>query len=295
MRQYVHFPLFISPSSHSFRYVDAGHVYYIWYKPVHLKGSYRRVIAIGDQWMSSGYAHFFLSVLAPLFGFPAPLINNSHFIAIHTLPSYFMEGLSWLGLHNRTIVLENGDYIYAEEVLTCNMWFIFDQVPICIHRFRAFVKHLYNLDATNAFRYVFINRGGTSGKSIFKKKEDSRKIRNMPAIFRTVQEKFPQIPWERTVFGRTIPQNAILFNTLKFLFTPHGAGLTNCMFMQVKIVVCEVQGEFEYYGYMSLCRLLGMYYIVSRLPWMRHWGKSAGMPDSLAVAMVVEGLKCLEL
>jgi capsular polysaccharide biosynthesis protein len=122
-----------------------------------------------------------------------------------------------------------------------------------------------------------MNRGG------------SRKIFNMKGIMGAAMIEFRGFPWERIHPLPSFEKSAILFNGLQLLFTPHGAGLANTLFMQRGSVVCEVQGEREVSMFTDISRVTQVNHVVARIMEMKHHG-GVGADMSVAVAMRVLGI-----
>jgi hypothetical protein len=76
-------------------------------------------------------------------------------------------------------------------------------------------------------------------------------------------------------------ETARLFNSLWFVVAPHGAALTNLLFMQNGTGYCEIQADISRMNFIQMARVLNLWSLLARIPKMPHFG--GAMVDRLYV------------
>jgi hypothetical protein len=138
------------------------------------------------------------------------------------------------------------------------------------------------LDLEPPAKYRFLPRFGT------------RLIANFGDIVNMSRRTFPTVRWELMDSSRYMTDNAMKFNQARFVFSTHGAGLANVLFVQPKTVVCEVESDRALPFFMGLSRIVGLFHVVCRLPKMVHHSpRPTFMPLELAHDVIRAGLTCL--
>jgi hypothetical protein len=276
---FVHYPTFLKTGTKSFTFWDSGKQRKRRLRPMVSKGTYDRVIAIGWLW-SVNYAHSLLDLAGPLFGFPERLLSSSWYVSARMPRPFMWETLKWLHMNQRVIILGYREYCKAHEIYRYDSGYHF--APFFISRMRKHVKLMLGLDEVPPSRYAFMNREG------------ARNIINLRAVMLQAKREYTRIHWEEIVPLSLFGESAILFNRLNLLFTPHGAGLANTLFMQAGSVICEVQGDREVAMFTDISKVTGVNHVVSRIMEMEHHGKvGANIDIRLAMKMLEIGLSFL--
>jgi hypothetical protein len=190
------------------------------------------------------------------------------------------ESLVWLGLSKRVVTIDWGEYCWSPQVFRFDSGYRY--APFFLSCMRDHVKRKLGLDRVKPSRYVFMNRGG------------SRRIFNFQEIIVAALTTFRSFRWERIHPLASFEQSAILFNPLRLLFTPHGAGLANTLFMQPGSVICEVQGEREVSMFTDVSKVTRVNHVVARIMEMKHHGGvGANMSVEIAIRMLRISLSLL--
>jgi hypothetical protein len=167
-------------------------------------------------------------------------------------------------------------YLFGKFIYVSDHGTVDHGAPMLLAKLRLLVSAKAGMDLKAPFRYGFLNR-------------DVRKARwiaNMEDIRGKVQVKYPEFNWENISHCSTILETARLYNSLRFVFTPQGAGMTNIIFMQPRNVVCEVQTSRLYPGFIKLARIFGLLDIVSRFGEYSHSRSWFVMPEDIGIEMV---------
>jgi glycosyltransferase involved in cell wall biosynthesis len=194
-----------------------------------------------------------------------------------------MEGFSYFGLNDRLIVLRNQNYIKAKLCYVGSNKIPNWVIPLFPRLFRAFmVKHAaLDLSKPNEYGFIWRSKGG-------------RSVANAADVMKNVGKKFPLIQWKVLGRGGMIAENARVFNVLRMIFSTHGAGLANIIFMQPKTVVCEIFSDRAGWNFVGISQNMGLFHVVSRLPTMLHLSFVPNvLPVYLVLDMIKAALSCL--
>jgi hypothetical protein len=135
------------------------------------------------------YRYFLFNIFPVVLLIPEPILRQNHFVlSIQDARRRFVhEGLDWVGLRNRSIILERNHYISAQAVYhfepcSCGR----KEDPVLLMRLRKFVADRFGLDNEIPHRPWFMNRA----------KELVRHIVNMRDVVALCARRYSTVTWE---------------------------------------------------------------------------------------------------
>jgi hypothetical protein len=228
----------------------------------HFRGSFSRIGTFcWDR--EANYYHTLHDMILPLTFLPDSLLRDPglHFVFPHLLP-FAAEMLEILGLGRRVISLGEGQFIFAREVYHWQrQWAVCDS-PEAAAKFRSLFVDLLGLDASAPDLSIWLNR----------KRGLSRHISNGDEVLNVLQTDWPAMNWTIPPPSRSVAQTARLFNRLWWVVAPHGAALTNLLFMQNRTGYCEIQADISGSSFIQMARVLGLWSLIARIAEMPHFG-----------------------
>jgi hypothetical protein len=113
----------------------------------------------------------------------------------------------------------------------------------------------------------------------------SRAIANYQELRTAVATTWPKIPWEDSLRLEKLADQAVYFDTVKFLFGVHGSVLANMIFMQDETAVVDLQMEQWLLSFLWLAAQTGKHIVVGRDPRITWRGMT---PNVIDVKYVLE-------
>jgi hypothetical protein len=169
-----------------------------------------------------GFYHFMTEVL------PAILEINRPYPILLNRSSFAEPILRWFGVNNKLIYempIQKPTYIYRMPMIECGL-----PSP------RKFDLQKAAIESRDCIPDDI--SGGAVGILIYRE-ERLRNLLNATEVFALLKRTFPDIEWH--IFNRLpIAEAASLFSKAKYVFAPHGAGLSNTVFCPKGAAVIEL-------------------------------------------------------
>ncbi|OHS99513.1 hypothetical protein TRFO_34061 [Tritrichomonas foetus] len=229
--------------------------------PQEFAGSFKSVLALCHSPMKN-YAHFTFDVFCFLLYIPSNILETSVLASKHA-SLFSSEALKLLKIP-RALVIKKNQYIFAEKAYSFIPHPCDSQYVHSLYRLRDFIKSVYGLDDENPEIMAFFNR------------DNSRHIENMKGIYKMAKRKYPQFKIIReTPNYKTYKENCQVYNKVLILFTPHGAGCVNLIFMQPKTVFCEIQSDLSKFAFYNIALQFNIFHVLCRIPDLPHFPTGA--------------------
>ena len=200
-----------------------------------LVGAARSVIALG-HYATYMYGHFFLDVMVPLMMIPDEIVNESMILILHKY-DFVDETFKAFGWENKILNPPPDDWYFVHR-----LYVAYDPMPHVGHRgvalteFSRRIKEAYGVnESVRAYRYTLMNRRWNS----------RRTVTNFNEFVDLVKKTYTNISWEIIEDFHTMRDTVILYNSIKFHFTPTGSNLIRIFFMQKDTVVLSAQCDFN--------------------------------------------------
>jgi capsular polysaccharide biosynthesis protein len=228
---------------------------------VYFLGSFGQVVTVcWDR--KANYFHIVHDMFLPLVYLPDFLLRDPavKFVFPNLLPGCW-QMLELLGLGNRIIVLNNEEFIFARHVYYwVNYWWVCDS-PEAACKFRDLFRDLLGLGAQRPNMSMWLNRN----------RGLTRHIWNGDEVIQVLATNWPMMNWTVGSNCRNIAETARMFNRLWCVMAPHGAALTNLLFMQNGTGYCEIQSDISAVNFIQMARVLNLWSLLVRIPHMRHF------------------------
>ncbi len=172
-----------------------------------------------------GFYHFMTEIL------PAILEINRPYPILLNRSSFAEPILRWFGVNNKLIYEmpnQKPKYIYRMPMIECGL-----PSPRKFALQKAIIESRGCISDGAAAA-----AGGAVGILIYRE-EHLRKLLNATEVFALLKRTFPDVEWH--IFNRQpIAEAASLFSKAKYVFAPHGAGLSNTVFCPKGTAVIEL-------------------------------------------------------
>jgi hypothetical protein len=225
-------------------------------------GSYRLIVTVCWE-ANRNFFHVIRNMISPLLLIPDDILHDpsARFVFPRLLP-FCEEALKLLGFSDKIIFLGDRDFIFAEHLYHWQ-W----HVPACdcqagIPKMRDMLRKVLKLDSAPTNISAWINRESHLPRHLW----------NGDEIFETLRDNWPRMNWTEFTHFHSFADTVLSFNQFSFLLAPHGAALTNVMFMQNGTGYCEIQSDTSRNGFMRLARTLNIWVLLVRIPRMLYFG-----------------------
>jgi len=200
-------------------------------------------ISLVDEWAGSNYWHWVQTSLARL-----SLVQNMDLskcvLIVNSFQNNFVkDSLLAMGIDLKNCVELRGGKVFCEKLVVTSK--IRDGEASSLSYLRS---KLIDTDETSKGNRVYISRN----------KSFSRKIENEKEVFGILKDKgFILVSCEDMTFRDQVK----LFSNADFVVGPHGAGMTNALFVRKNAKILEIRNR-DYPGlcYYRMCNNLGIEY-----------------------------------
>lgn len=185
------------------------------------------------------YGHFLIDYLPVVMMISPELRQHAYFIA-RTMHPFLKRTLPWAGVPlEHVIPMEPDMMIRGEKLYMCNPLMMQTMNAMMLLKMREMIARKLDLGKEKPWRYVIYNRKKT------------RKILNIDSVLDHVHTKFPDITFD---YYRDDPlielpeekkwaEQYYWYDQIMFVWSVHGSGLLNCMFMQANTVFAVLETQ----------------------------------------------------
>ncbi|OHT05399.1 hypothetical protein TRFO_06003 [Tritrichomonas foetus] len=240
---------------------------------------YQSAICLGHQ-HSSDFGHWFLEVLPAYAIMPEEILKKS-VVVVPFKREFVIFGFEFIGVKEEQIVEGDNIPIFAYHYYTMDYTFCGDLNKYLIAKMRQMFIERFNLAKEPPTEYVTFNRPNMS-----------RCIGNYKHLRNELREKWPSIKFSDGIYYKSLKDQAVYFDKIKFLFAVHGSVLANIIFMQPNTVVVDLQMEQWLLSFLWLSAYTGKFMVVGRDPRISWRGIKPNIIDlKYAVSLIEAGLK----
>ena len=180
------------------------------------------------QFTNVGYSNYYhvMTELLPRLEFFLPFKGKAKLAVSETIPSYLQEAFDLMGIEKTDLFLMNHGKEYSAEILITQPWGM-NFIP---ERFQFLKQSLtQNVEKQEYTKRYYVSR----------KNESSRNVQNEEELFPVLSEFNIEVISTESM---SLTKQIELFSKAGLIVGPHGAGLSNCMFMN-KPKMLEIRPE----------------------------------------------------
>jgi hypothetical protein len=233
---------------------------------------YDSALCVGHQ-HSSDFGHWFLEVFPCYAALPADIVAKS-VVVVPERYEHVVDGFSFLGVNPANIIAGVNIPLVARHYYTVDFQLCGDLNSFLITKLRHMMVDAFALWRDPPSRFLTYNRVNMS-----------RAIANYQELRTAIATTWPKIPWEDSLRLEKLADQAVYFNTVKFLFGVHGSVLANMIFMQDETAVVDLQMEQWLLSFLWLAAYTGKHIVVGRDPRITWRGMT---PNVIEVKYVLQ-------
>lgn len=259
-------------------FTEACHPRYwgMFYRPVDFVNltykQYEHAICLGHQ-HSSDFGHWFLEVLPAYAIMPKEILSKS-VVVVPFIRKHVIDGFKFIGVSEDQIVEGDNIPVFAHHYYTMDYIFCGDLNVYLITNLRQHFYRKFGLGKTPPTEFLTFNRPNMS-----------RCIKNYDEVRNALKKEWPNIDWKDGIYHKTLAEQAVYFDRVKFLFAVHGSVLSNIIFMQDNTAIVDLQMEQWLLSFLWLTAYTGKYMVVGRDPRISWRGLA---PNQIDVSYVIE-------
>jgi hypothetical protein len=230
-------------------------------------------------------AQWFFETLQYLALAPTELLDGS-VIAFSGKEKWQIETLHLMRGVRRFLSLRKGDFVFGRTVLSWEPMRCWSQALALVALRRHLASRVPGIDRKPPQIYAFLQR--PIGRT--------RHISNLGALLSIANETYSGLRWEMREGYPTVCEGALWFNSARLMLAVHGSGCVPILFMQPRMVFCEVTTDGRWATLVNISRAVALWHVLYQpriLP--KHYGRPVTWDlDPIGAQLVLEeGFRCL--
>lgn len=216
---------------------------------------FKTAVCVGHQ-HTHEWGHWSLEIMPSIACMPQEILKDAVFIVPEIKP-FIIDNLRELDIEPWRIWGEYNGRVHAETLITIRNIWCGDLNRRLILNLRNYFKKKFSLDNIVPFRYIIANR----------RPDQKRYVADIHELVDACNKEFPMFHFEAFTPDDSKPffEQALFFNSFKFIWGVHGSLMANILYMQPKTVVVEIQCENNWLNsFLNVGQIAGLCHFAGR-------------------------------